>query len=634
MTNFQFHTTLLLLCVSSCVYLDILPVEAESILIRPYYVYENLIKGVHDYFNNTCIILFHGSSKLIEEEGLQEMDGLLTLQTQFSKYLHIRTVIMDFHMFKNRVEKTYHHIKRPLFVLLNDFKEIREQFVSVSKWITMAYPTWLLFLRDETRFEEFLSDVYIPFDCVFMVAQRDSQGTEIIQDVYRIGKEDYLRSMMFGMWNSSHGFQGPLLGLYQRRHDLHGHNIRVVAINDPPISRISHDETGQPFITGFFGEVIQLLQQGMNCTFSYKEAETWGVQLLNGSWTGSIRMLLEDEADLIATEMMMSSNRLDVLKFTTPIYTSKCRVYIRRPDTTAVKWNAYLAPFAWNIWNAIALTIVIVTLTIAGIDAFSRRIEWLSSIDGRPYPSNHLFEILFHVFGVFCGQGMDQSLLDPTRMVHLSVHLTAVVVIAAYSAALISYLAIKTFAMPFTTMKGLLEDGSYRFAVVANSAEYTFFQNTSDTVLTIMFNELLTRETDLPVNYIDGLKRVCREKNYAFMTLDNMASLLQGKVDCVLEPLDSIMQVTIAMAVPFQSPYRGIIDTNILLLRDSGILQRLLKIEWSNEIRRTKKGWSSVELEDAAPLLLFLIAVYSIVCLLLLVERLIGRNRERRSKTN
>lgn len=101
----------------------------------------------------------------------------------------------------------------------------------MSKWITMAYPTWLLFLRDETRFEEFLSDVYIPFDCVFMVAQRDSQGTEIIQDVYRIGKEDYLRSMTFGMWNASHGFQGPFLGLYQRRHDLHGHNIRVAAIN-------------------------------------------------------------------------------------------------------------------------------------------------------------------------------------------------------------------------------------------------------------------------------------------------------------------------------------------------------------------------------------------------------------------
>lgn len=76
-----------------------------------------------------------------------------------------------------------------------------------------------------------------------------------------------------------------------------------------------------------------------------------------------------------------------------------------------------------------------------------------------------------------------------------------------------------------------------------------------------MFEELLTKETDLPVNYFDGLERVCREKNYAFMTLDNMASLLQEKVDCTLEPLDVIMQTTIAMAMPFQSPYRGIIDT-------------------------------------------------------------------------
>lgn len=76
-----------------------------------------------------------------------------------------------------------------------------------------------------------------------------------------------------------------------------------------------------------------------------------------------------------------------------------------------------------------------------------------------------------------------------------------------------------------------------------------------------MFEELLTRETDLPVNYLDGLTRVCKESKYAFMTLDNMAAVLRGKVDCSLEPLDVMMQTTIAMAVPPQSPYRGIIDT-------------------------------------------------------------------------
>ena len=96
----------------------------------------------------------------------------------------------------------------------------------------MAYPTWLLFLRDETRFEEFLSGVYVPFDCTMMVTQRDPrEAGEIIRDVYRISREDDLRSMSFGKWDPKNGFRGPRLGLYQRRHDLNGHNIRVAYIN-------------------------------------------------------------------------------------------------------------------------------------------------------------------------------------------------------------------------------------------------------------------------------------------------------------------------------------------------------------------------------------------------------------------
>lgn len=96
----------------------------------------------------------------------------------------------------------------------------------------MSYPTWLLFLRDGTRFDEFLSNVYVPFDCILMVTQRDSKGTgEIVRDVYQISKEDNLRSMKFGEWNAREGFQGPQLGLYQRRNDLNGRNIRVVSVH-------------------------------------------------------------------------------------------------------------------------------------------------------------------------------------------------------------------------------------------------------------------------------------------------------------------------------------------------------------------------------------------------------------------
>lgn len=72
--------------------------------------------------------------------------------------------------------------------------------------------------------------------------------------------------------------------------------------------------------------------------------------------------------------------------------------------------------------------------------------------------------------------GMEQSVLDPERMMHFVIHLTAVVILAAYSAALISFLTVYTFIMPFTTMDGLLQDGTYRFGVVDDSADFSFFQ--------------------------------------------------------------------------------------------------------------------------------------------------------------
>jgi len=105
-------------------------------LIRPVYVYEGLIKSIHDYFNNTCIILLHNNPNPIETQGenrmrkqnivpiemiwhtsqidslyikisrfagLTENEHLLVLQKYLSMTHHIRTTFMDFHMFSTRV---------------------------------------------------------------------------------------------------------------------------------------------------------------------------------------------------------------------------------------------------------------------------------------------------------------------------------------------------------------------------------------------------------------------------------------------------------------------------------------------------------------------------------------------------
>ncbi|XP_032687916.1 uncharacterized protein LOC116852050 [Odontomachus brunneus] len=598
---------------------------ARCQLIRPIHVYEGLIKDIRDYFNNTCIILLHTNPNPIETQGLTEGDDLLRLQKYLSLKFHIRAVFMDFRTFNSRIGYSYHHIKRPLFVLLNNHEDTRTEFMSqVSTWITMSYPTWLIFFDNATELAEFFFNIYIPFDCKFMVAQSSANvdDREIITEVYQIDRDKELRSNQFGVWNRRKGLKGPTRGLFLRRNDLYGQNIRVTSVRDPPISLFHHDNRNEiTRISGFFGEVILLLQEAMNCTFTYKEANSWGMCLPNGLCTGAVGMLMNNEVDFAATEFMMTSDRLDVISFTTPIYTTKCRTYIKRPASTNVKWDAYMAPFSTDTWKVIAIFIIIMSVSIVFIQKlFSFALLHLSNDD---CPSTRFTEILFYVIGAFCSQGMEPSTLDPVRMMHFVIHITAVVILAAYSASLISFLAVNTFVMPFTTMSGLLKDGTYRFGVVGDSADFSFFQNTSDKILRVLFDELLMKETDLPRNYMDGLKRVCKEDKYAFMTLDNMAAILQERVDCKLEPLDVITHITVAMAVRPNSPYRGIINANLLLLRDSGILQRLLQTQWSVQITERKSSWKSVEIGDIVPLILLMIAALFVSCVVQILEHVV-----------
>ncbi|CAL1673816.1 unnamed protein product [Lasius platythorax] len=605
-------------------------------LIRPTYVYEGLIGDIRSYFNNTCIIFLHSSPNSYEMQGLTEDNlHLMHLQKYLSSTLHIRTAFMDFHMFTTQVGQSYNKIKRPLFVLLNTNEDTRNNFANVSTWIMMSYPTWLVFFDNETNLEDFFFNVYVPFDCKFMVAQSsiNETGKEIITEVYQIHKDKELRSNQFGVWDAERGLEGPSHGLYQRRNDLFGQNLRVASLQDPPVSLFERNEQNEiTGISGFFGEIILLLQEELNCTFTYKEAGSWGMCLPNGTCTGAVGMLKNDEIDFAASEFMMTKQRLDYVSFTTPIFSTKCRAYIKRPESASIiKWDTYIAPFSVNIWRIIVFFIIILSASIV----FIQKLFAIASIRLQDNSPSRFTEIIFFITGAFCSQGMDQSTLDPVRMVHLVTYLTAVVILAAYSAALISFLTVKTFVMPFTTMEGLLKEEGFSCGVIGNSAYYTFLQRTTDKVMSQVFDKLIRKETiakKLPTSYMEGLERVCREDKYAFVTLDNMAALLQQKVNCKLEPLDVITPTTIAMTLQRNSPYRGIINAHILLLKDSGILQRLLETQWSVQLGASTTLWKSVEIGDIMPLLFLMIIASFISYLVYIIERIIYKNCFKRVK--
>jgi hypothetical protein len=61
------------------------------------------------------------------------------------------------------------------------------------------------------------------------------------------------------------------------------------------------------------------------------------------------------------------------------------------------------------------------------------------------------------------------------RIVTLTLHITSLVVLAAYSAFLTSSLAVQHQHLPFRDLQGLLDDGSYRMVVEPNNSEFNIF---------------------------------------------------------------------------------------------------------------------------------------------------------------
>lgn len=86
----------------------------------------------------------------------------------------------------------------------------------------MSKATWMLFLDTAWLLDEFLSDVYIPFDCEFVVVQPAGDRGAILTEVYRVRPSFPLQKYPFCIWSAGDGLFCTDKGFYQRRDNLQG----------------------------------------------------------------------------------------------------------------------------------------------------------------------------------------------------------------------------------------------------------------------------------------------------------------------------------------------------------------------------------------------------------------------------
>lgn len=93
------------------------------------------------------------------------------------------------------------------------------------------------------------------------------------------------------------------------------------------------------------------------------------------------------------------------------------------------------------------------------------------------------------------------------RLAFLSIFVSALIVLSAYSASLISFLTVSSMSLPFSNIEEFAAYGTYKLIVFRNSADYDMIISAEDRVFAKM-KRLLKEPHELPLTPEDGFSLV------------------------------------------------------------------------------------------------------------------------------
>ncbi|GFG34970.1 hypothetical protein Cfor_09315 [Coptotermes formosanus] len=498
--------------------------------------------------------------------------------------------------------------KMPLHVVPSCNNTHLKEMVTMGR---MKDAVWLLLLRSGQSTSELLQDIHVPLDSMFLVAQLWDEYA-LLSEVYHIS--DKLHEVQFGTWRPGCGLRTTThVDFSDRRSNLQQSVIHVTAVQGPPMTTIDN-ETGR--ITGFVGELWAELERRMNFRTELKAVpyNAYGSLTSNGTWTGMIALLMNGDVDVAVGDFTMSTQRAKVVDFTVPISESVNYVFFHKTDFSDFEWKEFLSPFSKELWITAVTVMFAMSICLTAIRTCASHKEVSQQFD--------FFRNFLDVYSIFCQQGVAAvpGALS-CRLLYLGVYLTAVTLCAAYSATLVSCLAVRINALPFKTFEDLLRTNEYHMTVVNNSAVLSEFEETTDPILHQVYDKFILRKRhDLQLSSKLGLKKICEDKKFAFVTSGLIATYIKKNLSCPIVPLpEALSREYLSLAVKKKNPYLGILNHNLLKLRHDGSLQRLRTDIWP-PMSESDPTWHSFDIFDVASVVVVLAAGAVVSILLLAIE--------------
>ncbi|XP_011684633.1 PREDICTED: glutamate receptor ionotropic, delta-1-like isoform X2 [Wasmannia auropunctata] len=423
----------------------------------------------------------------------------------------------------------------------------------------MSYPVWFvlfLYTPDNSTHDHCREPIGNPFNLAFDTQMLVLCHNEAILREWYSVKGDTVKIFDLAVWGGDEGFiLLTNLSLYDRRKDMEGIVLRAVTVKDLSLSSTFAGN----YVASMYGKVLEELTYSLNFTLKIvSEMDEHGLWNSNtNTWSGVMGEIASNRADFAIADMSMTSLRVRHVDFTLPLIISRNSLYIKEPAICGVKWLGYFQTFNSRTWGTIVTLIAIAPLLLAFMKTIC---ESRNAVD--------LIENFISIWGIFCQQALIEFPKSSSlRVAYFTIFLTAVLIAAHYSAALVGFLTSCTRVLPFQTLDEFIEDGTYKLIVPRGSADYDVISHqaknnasTQASAFSASLMKIMKDEYRLPRDLIDGFVQVCKEKRVAYMVLSALKKSVEIKIPCKLSSISTERIDNLGLILSKNSPYTSLIN--------------------------------------------------------------------------
>ncbi|XP_039444181.1 ionotropic receptor 75a-like [Culex pipiens pallens] len=443
---------------------------------------------------------------------------------------------------------------------------------------------WIVIDRgnlDCGRFLRFFDDlkVLISSEVYYLCAGEGVEGYSVRQ-VYRYSIESSLVEEVFGYW-----YRGVVvrndhaaIAASVRRQNLNRFKLRasVVITHNATLNHLEdYKEKHVDTITKKNYFLTKYMIENLNATVQYSYVNSWGYRNpKTGRFSGMIGELQADQADLGATALFLTADRIreiDYLSMTTP---TRAKFIFRSPKLSVTD-NVFILPFNGTVWMCIISFIVLSATLLLIIMLVEFRYTTVRYGSFRPT----LMDTMMNMFGTSCQQGsfMEPKSL-PTRCLILLSLIVLMFLYASYSANIVAL--IQSPSRKIRTVEDLLNSRLETGAEDTVYNKYYFMHETEPIRKALFERKMRSRDGSLDrfIPLEKGVERL-RQGLYAFhvelgVGYKVISETYQEDEKCGLQEIEYLNIIDPYYAVQKNSSFREIVRLSLFKLREFGIQGR------------------------------------------------------------